>query len=60
MQKLTLSAKELAEILGIHQNTVYNMAQRNEIPSFKMGKRVLFYREEIEKFIIEKVTGKSA
>lgn len=36
------TAKELAEILGVHPQTIYRAGERGEIPSYKVGKSVRF------------------
>ena len=36
------TAKELAEILGVHPQTIYRAGQRGDIPSYKCGKSVRF------------------
>ena len=41
MKKL-YTAKELAEILGVHPQTIYRAGERGEIPSYKVGKSVRF------------------
>ena len=40
-QKL-YTAKQLAEVLQVHPQTVYRMAERGEIESYKIGKSVRF------------------
>lgn len=41
MDKL-YTAKELAEILGVHPQTIYRAGERGEIASYKVGKSVRF------------------
>ena len=41
MSKL-YTAKELAEIFGVHPQTIYRAGERGEIPSYKVGKSVRF------------------
>lgn len=36
------TAKQLAEILGVHPQTIYRAGERGEIPSYKVGKSVRF------------------
>lgn len=36
------TAKELAEILGVHPQTIYRAGERGEITSYKVGKSVRF------------------
>lgn len=37
------SVKEMAEILGVHPNTVYGGVNRGEIPARRIGRRVLIH-----------------
>jgi len=39
-----LTAKEVAELLGRHEQTVYTMARNGELASVKMGSRSLRFR----------------
>ena len=41
MKKL-YKATELAEILGVHPQTIYRAGERGEINSYKVGKSVRF------------------
>lgn len=36
------TAKELAEILGVHPQTIYRAGERGELNSYKVGKSVRF------------------
>lgn len=41
------NAQQIAEVLGLNIKTIYGMAKRGEIPSFRAGRKVLFYRETV-------------
>lgn len=41
MSKL-YTARELADILGVHPQTIYRAGERGEIPSYKVGRSVRF------------------
>lgn len=36
------TAKELAEILGVHPQTIYRAGERGELATYKIGKSVRF------------------
>lgn len=58
MEKL-LSVNQLADILGLRKITIYEWVRNNKIPFIKLGKRVLFYPNDIEEFIkTNRVEGK--
>ncbi len=43
-----LSIEELSEYLGIKKKTLYNKANRGEIPHFKFGRLVRFKKSDID------------
>lgn len=52
-QKRYLTLDELAELLSIPRNTIYAKTSRREIPFLKVGRRLMFDRHEIEKWLSE-------
>lgn len=59
MKKRLINKKELAEYLNLSIYTIDTWVSQNRIPYIKMGRRVLFDLDEIEKWIEEqKVTYK--
>jgi excisionase family DNA binding protein len=40
----TYSADELAKLLGVNRNTIYEAAARGEIPHRRLGRRLIFER----------------
>lgn len=42
MSNKLYKAKELAEILQVHEQTIYRLAARGEIESYRVGKSVRF------------------
>ena len=53
MDKL-LSTKELAEYLNVKPLTVFRKAKTGEIPSMKIGNRLRFDKQKIDKWLQEK------
>ena len=47
--KLTVSVSRAAELLGISVPHAWRMVWDGQIPSFRLGKRVLISRREIER-----------
>jgi len=47
----TLNLKEVAKLLGVSTRTIYNWAQTNYIPSFKLGKSWRFKKSEITEWM---------
>ncbi|WP_270182947.1 helix-turn-helix domain-containing protein [Alkalihalobacillus sp. CinArs1] len=45
--RITLTAKEAAEYLGVSYWLILEMAKRKEIPHVRAGKRVLFRKESL-------------
>jgi len=46
LRKHTLNAKQVAQLLGVHRNTVSNWVRDNEIPHIRIGKKVLRFNPE--------------
>jgi excisionase family DNA binding protein len=53
MEKMTMDLKELQETFGISYCTAYNLTQRKDFPSFRIGKRILINREELKLWMKE-------
>lgn len=53
--KEILTAKEVADYLGLHPLTVHRYAREGKIPAFKIGTDWRFHKKYIERWIKEKV-----
>jgi len=51
--KLTLTVKETAQMLGLSRNSVYQGIAMGEIPHIKVGKRILIPRLALERILAE-------
>lgn len=51
LDNATLTAHEVAGLLGVNPKTVYEAAARHQIPSRRLGRRVLFPRAAIEAWL---------
>jgi excisionase family DNA binding protein len=51
MQDEILTLPEVAQLLKVAEKTVYTMAQRRELPAFKVGGQWRFKREDIDQWI---------
>ena len=50
-----LTVKEAADFLRVHPVTLYSWVSQGRIPSIKMGRKRLFDRRELEKWLGNKV-----
>ncbi len=48
--------KEVAELLRVHEQTVYRWIRKGQLPSYKAGDRVLIPQESVSEFLKKKVT----
>jgi len=48
-----LNIEEVAKFLKISKSTVYGYTNKNFIPFMKKGKKLFFYKSEIEQWIIK-------
>lgn len=53
MVRETIEAKEAAELLGLSEWTIYDLARRREIPHIRVGRRVLFRRTSLLSWLDE-------
>lgn len=49
-----LDAKQLASVLGVHPNWIFEQVRIGELPSYKLGHHRRFKRDEVEKFLAER------
>jgi excisionase family DNA binding protein len=57
MDREFLTKAEMADRLRITLRTLTNMMNRHEIPYLKVGKRVLFRKSDIDKWLESKRIG---
>jgi excisionase family DNA binding protein len=50
-QKLTLSVPEAAKLLGISRGLAYEAVRRGDIPSVKIGRKILVPRQRLERML---------
>jgi excisionase family DNA binding protein len=48
-----MTARQVAELLGVHENWVYDKAASGRLPSYKIGGTRRFDRDEIRRWIAE-------
>ena len=46
-----MSARELAALLGLKENTVYRKVRRGEIPAVRIGRSIRFPRRQMEEWL---------
>lgn len=51
MDKKYISPKELAESLGLAEQTVYHWVSQRKLPFYKLGKSVRFAMPEIQEWL---------
>jgi excisionase family DNA binding protein len=57
VQKLTLTVPEAAELLGIGRTAAYEAARTGELPTVRLGRRVLVPREALARFLTPTPAG---
>ena len=55
-----LSVEEVAQRFGVNVTTVYRLAQRGELPAFKVGNQWRFSREMLEAWVSEQTAAEQA
>jgi excisionase family DNA binding protein len=56
----TITIPEAAEMLGVSRNAAYEAAKRGEIPSIRIGKRVLVPLAALERMLANRNDGGAA
>jgi excisionase family DNA binding protein len=51
IQRMTLTVEEVATILGVGRNKVYEAAHSGEIPTIRIGKRLLVPLTALERLL---------
>jgi excisionase family DNA binding protein len=59
MQPKLIDAQDVAKLLGIKIFTVYKLAQRGALPSYKIGGSRRFRRSDIEEWLLSQKHGET-
>ena len=51
MEKVYLNIEELSQYLGIKKSNLYGKVERKEIPFYRLGRLIMFKKEEIDVFM---------
>jgi excisionase family DNA binding protein len=55
-ERLTLTVEETARLLGISRNAAYEAVRRGELPSLKIGRRILIPRSRLADLLDDRGT----
>lgn len=58
-ERLTLTVDEAAQVLGISRALAYELVARRELPSLRLGRRIVVPRRALE-ILIAQATGETA
>ena len=51
MERLTITVEEAGKLLGISRNSAFEAARRGEIPTVRLGRRILVPRKALERLL---------
>lgn len=51
IERLTVSAREAAQMLGVSERTIYQLTKTGKIPSKKIGARVIYPIDGLRRFV---------
>lgn len=54
---LMLSVKQLVDLLGVSDSTIYELIQEPDFPSLRIGKRIVVPKEELQCWIASHTQG---
>ena len=52
-ERLTMNVPEAGKVLGISRATAYAMARSGQLPTIRLGKRILVPRQALERLLAE-------
>ncbi|RDW19673.1 helix-turn-helix domain-containing protein [Oceanobacillus chungangensis] len=55
MEKRTMSVEDVAIYLGLHKDTIYDLVKEKKIPHIKIGGRIFFLEEVLERWMLENI-----
>ena len=58
-EKITLSVKQVSEVLGIGINQAYDLVHRADFPALKIGNRYLISKAGLEAWIESQIQNRS-
>lgn len=56
--RLTLTVSEAAQVLGISRALAYELVARGELPSLRLGRRLVVPRKALDTLLEEAATGR--
>jgi len=57
MQKRIMSVQDVALYFGLHKDTIYDLVKEKKLPHFKVGGRILFHADVLEKWMMDNMTN---
>lgn len=51
IKRSTLTVEEIAEYIGVSIDMIYKMTREKAIPHFRVGRRILFKKDSVDKWI---------
>lgn len=54
---LLLNVKQLTDLLGVSESSVYELIQEDDFPSLRIGKRIVVPKEELRGWITAHTKG---
>jgi Predicted transcriptional regulator len=54
---LLLNVKQLVDLMGVSESSIYELFQEDDFPSLRIGKRIVVPKEELRKWITAHTKG---
>jgi len=52
-----LTSEEVADMCGVSGNAIRDIADRGELPAYRIGKQLRFRRDDVERYLAAAVSG---
>ena len=56
METCMITVKDVAKYLGVHTDTIYDLVREGSLPHIRFGRKILFSKEAIDRWVSEKVS----
>lgn len=56
---LLLNVKQMVDLMGVSDSSIYELIQEDDFPSLRIGKRIVVPKEELRKWITAHTKGAS-
>ncbi|WP_226036773.1 helix-turn-helix domain-containing protein [Aquibacillus saliphilus] len=57
MERCTITVQQVAEYLGVHTDTIYDLVRAGSLPHIRFGRKILFSKEGIDGWVRDQASA---